>query len=176
MTFKIARSVINSLPYDYLQEVVGFRDAKLAHRFTLEPAPHAADIVEFAVRRVPVDGAADDFVIDVEIVEDLPPEPPPPTLAERKAALVGQLNQSQDIAMLSVVSPARERLLLLDVNAIRPDKDGKITADLQALLDRVADISARRNVIQRYFVNLEIEVEDLTEASIDAWTFKPFGS
>jgi hypothetical protein len=62
MTFQIAKSVINGLPYSYADAVETFRQAKLAHRFTGDVAPSAPAIIEHAVRRVPRDGQADDFV------------------------------------------------------------------------------------------------------------------
>lgn len=53
MTFRIARSVMNRLPYSHADEVEKFRQAKLAHRFTGDAAPSAPAIIDHAVRRVP---------------------------------------------------------------------------------------------------------------------------
>jgi hypothetical protein len=48
MTFQLARSVIDGLPYNYAEEVEKFRQAKLAHRFTGDVAPSAPAIIEQA--------------------------------------------------------------------------------------------------------------------------------
>jgi hypothetical protein len=166
MTFQIAKSVINGLPYNYADEVEKFRQAKLAHRFTGDVAPSAPAIIEHAVRRVPTEGQADDFVADYEIIDDIPA----PTLAERKAALVATIRNAEAAALAKVISPARERLMGLDLNAIyaKPEA-GRTDADL-ALLAKATDIAARREIVLRHSAKLEIALEELTEATLDGWT------
>jgi hypothetical protein len=165
MTFQIARSVINGLPYSYADAVEKFRQAKLEHRFTGDVAPSAPAIIEQVVRRVPVQGQADDFVADYEIIEDIPM----PTLADKKAALVGTIRTMEAAALAKIISPGRERLMGLDLNAVyakpeaaRSDADG-------ALLAKAADIAFRKQVVQRHGAELEVAVEELTDATIDGW-------
>jgi hypothetical protein len=170
MTFQIAKSVLNALPYSYADEVEKFRQAKLAHRFTGDIAPSAPAIIEHAVRRVARDGQADDFVADYEVIDDVAV----PTLAERKAVLLGKIRTAEAAAMARIISPGRERLLGLDLNAVyaKPEAD-RSDAD-RALLAKTADIAARKQAVQRHGAALEVEVEDLTEVAMDGWTMRPF--
>jgi hypothetical protein len=170
MTFRIARSVINGLGYDYAVAVEAFRQARLAHRFTGDIAPSAPGLIEHAVSRVQTPGQADDFVADYEIVEDIPV----PTLAERKAALLATIRAMEAAALARIISPARERLMGLDVNAVylRPEAE-RGEAD-RALLQRLSQLAARKEVVYRHSAGLEIAVEELTEATIDGWTAREF--
>jgi hypothetical protein len=172
MTFQIARSVINGLPYSYADAVEQFRQAKLAHRFTGDVAPSAPAIIEQAVRRVPVPDQADDFVADYQIIEDVPV----PTLADKKAALAGTIRTMEAAALAKIISPGRERLMGLDLNAVyaRPEA-ARSDAD-RVLLAKAADIAARKQVIQRHGAELEVAVEELTDATIDGWTPAEFPS
>jgi hypothetical protein len=170
MTFQIAKSVLNALSYSYADEVEKFRQAKLAHRFTGDIAPSAPAIIEHAVRRVPREGEADDFVADYEVIDDVAA----PTLAERKAALLGKIRTAEAAASARIISPGRERLMGLDLNAVyaKPEAD-RSDAD-RALLATSADIAVRKQAIQRHGAALEVEVEDLTDAAMDGWTMRPF--
>lgn len=174
MTFQIAKSTLLALPFDYPNAVEAFRQAKLAHRFTGDIGPAAPAIIENAVRRVPVEGQADDFVLDYEIIDDLPPPPPPPTLDERKAALVATVRAAEAAALATVISPARERLLYLDLAAVYSKPEAERTDADKALHARIADVTARKSAIQRQAVLQEIEIEDLTAATIEGWTPAPF--
>jgi hypothetical protein len=162
--------VINGLPYRYADEVEAFRQAKLAHRFTGDIAPSAPAEIEHAVRRVHTEGQADDFITDYEIVEDIPV----PTLAERKQALVGAIRNAEAAALAEIISPARERLMGLDLNAVyaRPET-ARSDAD-RALLAKATAIASRKDTIHRHGIHLEIAVEELTEATIDGWTAQEF--
>jgi hypothetical protein len=166
MTFQIARSVINGLGYDYAAAVEAFRQAKLEHRFTGDIAPSAPAIIEHAVTRVPIPGQADDFVADFNVLEDIPV----PTLAERKQALIGTIRAMEAAALARIISPARERLMGLDINAVYVKPEAERTdADL-ALLARMSQLAARKEVVYRHSANLEVAVEELTDATIDGWT------
>jgi hypothetical protein len=165
MTFQIAKSVINGLPYNYADAVEQFRQAKLAHRFTGDVAPSAPAIIEHAVRRVPREGQADDFVADYTIIEDIPM----PTLVERKAALAAGIRNAEAAALATIISPARERLLGLDLNAIYAKPEAARSDADRALLAKAADIAARKEIVHRHGAAQEIAVEELTEATIDGW-------
>lgn len=165
MTFQIARSVINGLPYSYADTVEKFRQAKLEHRFTGDVAPSAPAIIEQAVRRVPVQGQADDFVADYEIIEDITV----PTLTDKKAALVGAIRTMEATALATIISPGRERLMGFDLNAVYAKPEAARSDADRALLAKAADIAARKQVLQRHGAELEVAVEELTDASIDGW-------
>ena len=65
----------------FAQAVEAYRQAKLAHRFTVDvPAPTADPLVESVVRRVQgKPGKPDEFVVlNYEIEDDLPKPPPTP--------------------------------------------------------------------------------------------------
>lgn len=172
MTFQIAKSVINGLPYNYAAAVETFRQAKLAHRFTGDIAPSAPALIESAVRRVPIEGQADDFVADYAIVDDIPV----PALAERKQALAAAIRNAEAAALARIISPARERLMGLDLNAVFAKADAERTDADRALLASAADIAARKAIIHRHSATQEITVEELTEASVDGWQQTPFPS
>src|SRR4051794_23550125 len=170
MTFQIARSVINGLGYDYAAAVEAFRQAKLAHRFTGDIAPSAPAIIEHAVSRMPNPGHADDFVADYDVIEDIPV----PTLAERKQALIGTLRVMESAALGKIISPARERLMGLDINAVYLKPEAERTEADRALLERMTRLAARKEVVYRHSAEREVEIEELTEASIDGWIPKEF--
>ena len=172
ITFHIAKSVIDALPYNYADEVERFRQAKLAHRFTGDAAPSAPALIESAVRRVQTEGQADDFVADYAIIDDVPV----PTLDECKRALVTKVRIMEETAMASIISPARERLMGIDVNAIYAKPETERSDADRALLAKAADIAARRAALQRHSANLEVAVEELTESAIDGWMPAPFPS
>jgi hypothetical protein len=167
MTFRIERSVLNRLPFDYAVEVEKLRQALLGHRFSFDSAPTAPEIVERGVRRVqfPIEEhKPDDFVIDYEIVDDTPP---PPTLAERKVTLTAQLRQAEVDALTTVLSPGRRRLLDVEVSAIPPVEADRTAADHALLAERDRVLAADRD-IRRKFARAEIEIEELSdEAAID---------
>jgi hypothetical protein len=170
MTLQIPRSVINGLPYSYAEAVEAFRQAKLEHRFTGDIAPSAPAIIEHAVRRVQRDGQADDFVADYKIVEDVPV----PTLAERKAVLVAAIRNAEAAALAKIISPARERLMGLDINAVYAKPEAALTDDDRALLAKLVEIAARKEIVYRHGAMLEVAVEELTDATIDGWTAGEF--
>jgi hypothetical protein len=172
MTFQIAKSVIDGLPYSYADTVEKFRQAKLAHRFTGDVAPSAPAIIEQAVRRVPRDGQADDFVADYAIIDDIPV----PTLAERKQALAAAIRSAEAAALAKIISPARERLQGLDLNAVYAKPESERTDADRALMAKAVAIAARKEVVHRHSAHLEIAVEELTAATIDGWTPAEFPS
>jgi len=129
-------------------------------------------LIESAVRRVQTEGQADDFVADYAIIDDVPV----PTLDECKRALVTKVRIMEETAMASIISPARERLMGIDVNAIYAKPETERSDADRALLAKAADIAARRAALQRHSANLEVAVEELTESAIDGWMPAPFPS
>jgi hypothetical protein len=117
MTLKLALSQIKALPFDFAEEVEKFRLAKIAHQSTEGEAapsvPHT--LVEHAVKRVPRDGASDDFVSDYEIIDDTPP---PPSLDERKQVLVSALGTAANAAIAAIIPPLKRRLRDLEYHRI----------------------------------------------------------
>jgi hypothetical protein len=174
MTFQIAKSVIAGLGYDYPDAVERFRQAKLAHRFTGDVAPSAPALVEHAVRRVPSTeaGQPDDFVADYEVIDDMPAK----TLEQRKADLIATARQAEALAMAKVISPARARLMGLDLSAVYAKPDGQRSGVDRDLLAAAQVIADQKQAIQRHGIGQEIEVEDLTEETIDAWVPTPFAA
>jgi hypothetical protein len=170
MTFEIHRSYIERLPFDYMKSVEDFRQALLAHRFTGDAAPTAPEAVARAIRRVQTENQPDDFVADVKIIEDVVA----PNLAERKLVLLSKIRADETKALVAIIAPARERMLMLDIGVIGNTKLEDMTEDQKALIEKRMDIVAKKTVVARYFLNLEIEIEDLTETTIDAWSFRPF--
>jgi hypothetical protein len=170
MTFQIARSVIDGLPYNYADAVERFRQAKLAHRFTGDVAPSAPALIENAVRRVQTAGQADDFITDYAVIEDIPV----PTLAERKQALTTAIRGAEAAALAKLISPARERLMGLDLNAVYAKPEAMRSDADRALLAQAAGIAARKELVHRHSANQEIAVEELTDATIDGWAPAPF--
>jgi hypothetical protein len=157
--------------FSYADEVEAFRQDLLAHRFTLDPAPTAPEMIERAIHRGQVAGEPDDFVADFEIVDDSTP----PTPAEERALLLGKLRQAEAEALAIVIPPARERLLVIDLAEIRPIRPGvELTAAERDLIAQRDHVATRKRVVHRYFANLELELEGLAGASIDGWKFAPF--
>ena len=117
---------------------------------------------------MPDPGHADDFVADYEVIEDMPV----PTLAERKQALVGTIRAMEAAALARIISPARERLMGLDINAVYLKPEAERTEADRALLERMSQLAARKEVVYRHSAVLEVAVEELTEATIDGWIRK----
>jgi hypothetical protein len=148
MTFKIAKSRVDALGYDFEAAVKDYIAALEAHRFEGNAAPHAAPEVEWAVRRVqhPIEAQKpDDFIADYEIVDDTPPPPPPPTLAERKQAARAKLLQEEQAAIAELIAPEKQRFLSMKYTRAR-QADPKTQADLdeiarfEALQKKIEDI------------------------------------
>lgn len=170
MTAQIPLSQIDD-PAAFKARVAAFRQAKLDHHATIgEPAPREHELVEAAVRRVPrgLSGAADDYAIDYEIVDDRP------SLRARKDALIHEVTVQEHALLVISMPPGKRRLdglkagdLLRKPAAERSDAEG------QFLVDRDAR-HAREDAIQRHAAQLMSDIEDLTEDTIAAWKPTPF--
>jgi hypothetical protein len=122
------------------------------------------------VRAIDPGREAVDFVADYDVIDDVPV----PTLDDRKADLLGIIRGTEAAALARIISPGRERMLSLDLNAVYANPETDRTDADRGLLAKAADIAARKQAIQRHGVGLEIEVEELTEATINGWTPAPF--
>ncbi|MGM4992699.1 hypothetical protein [Tardiphaga sp. 841_E9_N1_2] len=176
MTFQISKSQVDGLPYNFTDEVEKYQQAMLAHRFSGDAAPVAPGIIEAAVRRVqhPIeDGKPDDFVIDFEIVDDTPPEPVL-TSADRRTKLMFQVQAAQADAAAKVISPARARLLSMDVSRIYTKAVEARTPADDAVMAQHAAVQARLNALTYHTATLEVEIEDLADDKLDSWQMTPF--
>lgn len=110
-------SHIKALPFDFDAKVAEFIAAKKAHALTVgEAAPSAPHHwIEQAVRRVSVDGAADDFVADYELIDDTPP---PPTLEQKKHQLVISVAQASAEAVNALIPRLKGRLWSMEHHRI----------------------------------------------------------
>ena len=108
------------------------------------------------MRRVPIEGQADDFVADYEIVEDMPL----PTLDDRKQALTAAIRGAETTALTKIISPARERLMGLDLNAVYAKPEAARSDADRALLARAAEVAVRKQAVQRHGAELEAAIED----------------
>lgn len=106
-----------------------------------------------------------------EIVDDTAP---PPTLDQRKAELVGKVNEAAQKALNAVLSPARQRLLSLDIGPAMAVDEPKRTAAQKATVDQWTSFSASAAAINRTVAEACVEIEDLADATIDAWKVPAF--
>lgn len=138
-----------------------------------------------------VDGTHD-FAPDYEII--------PPSLDKRKARLFDQVSTAEREAIHAVLPPGKIRAYQFREQDIRqadqvryrqaetarvaaklPDPidfvkfsaDNRPVADTRFLEEQAAR-EDQRNEIQRWAANLHSDIEDLTEATVDAWEMKPF--
>lgn len=166
---------------DFRRAVIECRDALEAHCLgpANTPVPMYDEAVEALVRRIPQDGPVatrgpDQFVIvDFEIVDDTPPAPPAvpaPTLEQRKALLVIDLNAAAQAARDAIVSPARAQLLFLDAGeAMNVPEDRRSPAQAKAI-EAYTAFSSRCAEIARNVALAQVDIEDLTDASIDGFS------
>jgi hypothetical protein len=166
-----------------------FAAALEAHRAALadhrigdpdKPAPIAPidhELIDQLIRRVPESGPVesrgpDHFEIaPYEIIDDTPA---PPTLAERKHALVAQLHAASQAAIDKILSPAKARLLAMQyADAGIKQKSKRTAAEKRSIVDFEA-FSARAGEINRAAVVAAVVIEDLTEADINDWTVPAF--
>ena len=174
------------IPLSAAVEIAGsaeaFHAAVWAHRAALEAhrlgppgeaAPFAPALLDALVERVPdinpivAERQADRFVVaDFEIVDDTPP---PPTLAERKAALLHALQLAAQAAREAIISPARLQLLNFDVaDALAVSEDNRAPAQVAAIGLWTA-YNLRCGEIARNAARAAVAIEDLTEATIDGY-------
>jgi hypothetical protein len=175
MTAKIMLSVLTNMgttPEEFGEQVEAFVQAKMDHRFKVgEPAPTAPAMIENLVKRVPPAGP-DEFVADYQIIDDTPP---PKSLAERKGELLSMLAREEQDALNAVLSPAKRRLLGMEVARVSGIQADQRSKSDKAILEESVRIARLGQAIQLHGAKMMAEVEDLTEETIEGWSPKEFG-
>jgi hypothetical protein len=176
MTVKVYKSQLAGLGFEEFGALVEeYRQALLAHRFTGDAAPTNFVLVEQAVRRVPVEGAADEFVADYEPVDDTP-VPIVPTLAEMRALLLATVRAAENDAALAVITNGKLRLLSLDAkDAMMKPVAERTVADL-ATLEAMVSVQNRRAAIERHAAVIEAAIDDLPADQVATYQFEAFPS
>lgn len=170
---EIPLSHVKAVGFEFGGAVDAYIKELQAHRFTTGEAapspPHG--LVELVVARVQTPGKPDDFVANYRIVDDTPP---PPSLADRKAALAVSAQQQADAALAKVSPPLKRRLAMLRVHEAANVPKDKMTAAHVATLKAATDRSAKEAAIMLNLAQMESDIDDLTSATIDAWKPTPF--
>lgn len=171
----IRRSEMDKLGYDFPKAVDDFVAALTAH--TKEegtPAPSAPnDLVERAVYRAKAPGRADFFVADFVVDEDTTPAVPI-SLADKKAACERILRAYTD-ELAEAISPTRKRFLLqMTLTAAMNTPEPKRSADQQAVVALHAKMVDQMDGINWYLAHELSAIDDLTDATVDAWTPPPY--
>ncbi len=175
MTLTLLRSQV---PEKFEENVEAYRQALLAHRFTVGvPAPiPASALVERAVKRVqyPVkQKKADDFVIDYVIEED-----PLPSFQERKDTIFNDVLVAEAAMRKSLLPPpGKMRLQQIKINDVLVAKhraaQGKApdptSPEDEKLLNDQKELAVRLDELNRDVAQALSDVEDLTEQTIDGW-------
>ena len=174
MTAVFALSQMKTLLFDFEAEVRNFIQAKKDHLTTEGvPAPTTHHFVEAAVRRIPgTVNQPDDFVADYTIVDDTPPAP---TLDERKSALAAQVNADAAALLNQIAPPLKQRLFQFQVNdASRRAPLGTQTDADKAIIAESIARQEKIDAVYRHVAELESQIHDLTDETIDGWKAAPF--
>lgn len=174
MTYQIAKSVVDRLPYNFADEVEKHRQALLAHRFTGDAAPTAPAIIERAVTRVQQEDLPDDFVVAFEVIDDTPPPPVPPTPAELRSRLIGTVRTLEMEASAKVIGPGKARLLNMEVAPIYAKTKTKRTEADKAKLAEMEDVQRRLRAVQLHAAQVEAQIDDLPDDQIEGWQVPAF--
>ena len=157
-----------------------FKTALLAHRDQLEAhrngkpgnaAPQQHDLIDLLVERIadshPIvaERKPDRFVIaDYEIVDDTPPAP---TLEHRKNALLAELQAAAVSARDALLQPAKANLLALDAAQASALPEANRSPAQRATIDAYSAFAGACSDIQHAVARVAVEIEDLTEATIE---------
>uniref|UniRef100_E6VFL6 Uncharacterized protein n=1 Tax=Rhodopseudomonas palustris (strain DX-1) TaxID=652103 RepID=E6VFL6_RHOPX len=180
------------IPLSQIPSAEEFEAAVEAYRAALEahrsgppgvPQPRTAELVEAVIGREPDDHpvvaqrAPDRIVVlPYEIVDDrpLPPEVPVMPLEQRKAALMMELQRAAQDAAAAVLSPARARLLSFDATEAMSVPEEARTPAQVAAIDAWSGFNSAMHDIRRRTTEIEVVIEDLTEASIGGFSLPQF--
>jgi hypothetical protein len=172
MTILVYRTTV---PDDFEAQVQKHLRDKLNHRLSTNlPAPaHPHPAVEAAVRRIPgTKNTPDDYVADYQLVDD---RPPPPTILDKKRKLLAQLAANEYNLLESILPTAKRRLQFIKVHDLQTAiTDGTIiNPEEQQFLEDESKRNARFQAIDRKAATAMAEIEDLTDANIDAYQLPP---
>lgn len=166
-----------------------FAGALEAHRVALtdhclgEPdqaPPIGHELLDQLIRRVPDSGPVEDRgpdrfeIAPYEIVDDTPPAPPVPTLAQRKHALLIELHGAGQAAIDKVLSPARARLLSMEYGDAALKAKNRRTAADKATIARFTAFSTRGAEVNRAVARAAVAIDELTDTDINDWTIPTF--
>lgn len=173
---EILLSQVKALPLDFEAAVAAHIKALEEHRFTEgEPAPAVPHLlVEAAIARkqYPIEaGRPDDFVPAYRIIDDTPP---PPTLEERKAALVHEALVMMHKALNDITPPLKAGLWSYQLADISKTDERQRTAEQNAFMMDHEVRQQKTEAAHRHLTQLHSDIDDLTETTIDRWTPAPF--
>lgn len=164
-------------PAEFAAKVDAHRAALAAHRVGKPGigAPQADQLVDSLVERVPQTGPVatrgpDEFRVRAyEIIDDTPAPPAPPTLAERKAALLGELHRTEQATRNAILSPGRANLLTLTANEAMNTPEPVRSPDQATAIAAYVAFQSRSVEITHNAAVAQIEIEDLDEADVASW-------
>jgi hypothetical protein len=152
------------------------------------PRPVSSPMIEAAIN--------ENLEPDFEIVDDGPT--PEQKLAAKKKTLLDEVSEAEEAAVAAISPPGKRRFLTIRDNEIgakrvaisnrllaegkapssQPDMENAIndclSPDDQTFLKRSEEIKRKTDAIARAAALMQHDIEDLTEANIDAWQMTPF--
>jgi hypothetical protein len=109
-------------------------------------------------------------VVDYELIDDLPP---PPTLRQRKDALITKIALAERDVLDKILSPpGKRRMEALKLNDIAGKKENEHTHEEKQLLAAFTAQQNRVKAMHHKAAALQSDVEDLTEETIESFTFE----
>jgi hypothetical protein len=166
-------SHIKSLPFDFGGAVDAHIKALKAHQSTIGEAaptpPHP--LVERVIRRVqyPIDAKKpDDFVADFKVVDDTP------SLDQRKMELAQKIGLGAQTLINSIIPPLKVRLWNLQANEAKGIPPAKRSTQQKTAIANQDARNAKVNAIMAHLAQMESDIDDLTEQTIDGWQPAPF--
>lgn len=168
------RLLKSQLPADFEEQVETHRQTLLKHRSLRGvAAPTAHPLIEQCIRRVhhPVNSKKpDDFVTDYVILDDTPPktEPKPLTLQEKKDNLTNKLLLAEQSVIREISPPNKSRLWSIQQTDII-GRGGPQSPDEEKFIAECTARQVKLDSLHRNVALLLSEIEDLTDAIVDAW-------
>lgn len=113
----------------------------------------------------------DDFVPNYVIIDDTPPAP---TLDERKAKLAHAAGVTAQARVDAMDPPLKRKLVGMTLARIHQVDEEKRTDADKAALAHSADVQVRTEAIYFHLAEMEAQIHDLTEATVEGWEPAPF--
>lgn len=160
----------SEIPENFEELVKQHIEALEKHRFTKNvPAPVADSLVEAAIIRVqhpPKERQLDEFKANYEIIDDTPP---PPSLREKKAKLIRQVEERETYLIEEFAVPAGKvrshSIKFVDIL----NRGGPQTPEEEAFMAESRERTAKLDKINRNVAEVMSAIEDLTEDNIDSF-------